>query len=80
MIDPAAPGSLPLTAQTTPSRMKYIGKVGSAVRAAIERLYAAHNEKVQMRLAPMKRDHPEHFTATDLPPRSISPASRPHVQ
>jgi hypothetical protein len=77
MINPAALDSLPTVAQTTLTRVKYMGKVGGAFRAAIERLYSAHIERAQMRLAP----HPEHFTNTDLPPRSLSPTRRgTHVQ
>ena len=69
MINQAAPDRFPAIAHTTPAPGKYVGKVGWAFHAAIERLYAAHIERVQMRLAP----HPEHLTNTDLPPRSISP-------
>lgn len=73
MIDPTEPDSLPGIDRAAPACVKYVGKVGSVFRAWIERLYAAHNEKVQMRLAPTNQNHPEHFTSRDLPPHWISP-------
>jgi hypothetical protein len=45
-----------VTAQMGQAGAKYAGRVGSAFYAALGRLYDAHMEKVQMRLAPTRTD------------------------
>jgi hypothetical protein len=52
MNKPVARGSSPVTVQVTQAGAKYVGKIGSALSAALGRLYAAHVERAQMRLAP----------------------------
>jgi hypothetical protein len=54
MNKPVASGSSPVTLRVTQAGAKYVGKIGSALAVALGRLYAAHVEKAQMRLAPTR--------------------------
>ena len=57
MIKSVARDSLPVAIQITQAGAKYVRKAESAFRAALGRLYSAHMEKVQMRLAPTREGH-----------------------
>jgi hypothetical protein len=52
MIMQLARSPLSVAAQIAEAAANHVGKLELAFRAAFEGLYAAHNEKVQMRLAP----------------------------
>lgn len=54
MIRTVAHDSLPVAIQITQAGAKYAGKVETMFCAALGRLYAAHMEKAQMRLAPTR--------------------------
>jgi hypothetical protein len=54
MNKPVAHESSPVTLQVKRAGAKYVGKIGSALCVALGRLYAAHVEKAQMRLAPTR--------------------------
>ena len=77
---PAARDDFPVIRRRTSVLVKLIRKAGWAFRAAIERIYAAHIEKVQMRLAPTREDRSECFAPTDLPPFFFTPTSKPRCE